>query len=75
MKEFDFVDKQLIIRPYENFYCDKCIHYWLISSDEGRCSATKLGQSDAMCAQIVRCLNFKEKDNRDIIDLWDGSGD
>ena len=52
----------MIERPYINDFCEKCKNYYLITSDESRCKKIKLGQSDAMCVQVVRCEHFNEND-------------
>lgn len=50
----------MIERPYLNDYCDKCKHCWYIEKDEARCRKHKLGMSDGMCVQIVRCDCFAQ---------------
>lgn len=55
------MSREFIERPFLNDYCEKCInHYWL-DGDEARCRKIKIGQSDAMCVQVVRCDCYKEK--------------
>lgn len=52
---------EFIERPFLNDYCDNCINHYLLDGDEARCRKIKLGKSDAMCVQVVRCDCFKEE--------------
>lgn len=53
--------ENLTLKPCLNDYCDKCVHSYWLDDEEQRCRVIKLGSSDAMCIQIVRCLDFREK--------------
>ena len=46
-----------IQKPWEEFFCDKCIHCF----QEDMCNAYKYGTSFAYCPQIRGCEKFKEK--------------
>lgn len=45
-----------IERPWEEFYCDECIHLFL----EDMCKAYIFGASYAYCPHIRECEKFKE---------------
>jgi len=47
--------------PFLNDYCENCINHYLLDGDESRCRKIKIGQSDAMCVQVVCCDFYKEK--------------
>ncbi len=53
--------RDFIERPFLRDYCEKCIYHYLLDGDEARCRKIKVGKSDAMCVQVVRCGCFKEK--------------
>lgn len=57
----DILVKILILKPCLNDYCEKCKHSYWLDEDELRCRKIKLGSSEAMCVQIVRCLDFEIK--------------
>lgn len=52
---------EFIERPFLKEYCEKCENHYLLDEDEARCRKMKLGQSDVMCVQVVRCDCYKEK--------------
>ena len=52
---------EFIERPFLNDYCENCINHYLLDGDEARCRKIKIGQSDVMCVQVVRCDCYKEK--------------
>lgn len=52
---------EFIERPFLNDYCENCINHYLLDGDESRCRKIKIGQSDAMCVQVVRCDCYKKK--------------
>ena len=52
---------EFIERPFLNDYCENCINHYLLDGDESRCRKIKIGQSDVMCVQVVRCDCYKEK--------------
>ena len=54
--------ESMIERPYLKDFCEKCKNHYLITNDESRCRKIKLGQSDAMCVQVVKCEHFIEND-------------
>lgn len=47
--------------PYRNGICENCIYHYLLGGDESRCSTTRLGMSDVMCAQIAECQSYVSK--------------
>ena len=47
-----------IDRPMFTGYCEKCMNQYLLDGGEARCSAIKMGNSDVMCVQVVKCYNF-----------------
>jgi hypothetical protein len=49
---------EAIKRPYENFYCDKCI----FRTPDDMCMTYRLGMSYAYCPRIAACEKFKESD-------------
>ncbi len=54
--------KMGINRPYLNDYCEKCRSFYLLDGDEARCKSIKMGMSDVMCIQVVKCHEFAEKE-------------
>lgn len=46
-----------IEKPWEEFYCDKCVHCF----QDDMCSVYKLGTSFAYCPHIRDCEKFLEK--------------
>jgi hypothetical protein len=54
--------KMGIDRPFLNDYCEKCVSCRLQDGDEARCTSIKMGMSDVMCVQVVKCHNFIEKE-------------
>ena len=52
---------EFIERPFLNDYCENCINHYLLDGDEARCRKIKIGQSDVMCVQVMRCDCYKEK--------------
>lgn len=47
---------EVIERPWENFYCDKCI----FRTSNDMCMKYKLGMSYVYCPRIVECKGFEE---------------
>lgn len=48
-----------IEKPWEEFYCDKCVHCF----QEDMCGAYMIGTSYVYCPPIRNCEKFIEKDN------------
>lgn len=42
-------------RPYENLYCNRCIHSRELGEEDLFCHGTP-------CPYIIECLSFKEKE-------------
>ena len=52
---------RVIERPFLKDFCENCTNHYLLDGDESRCGKFKIGQSDAMCVQVMRCDCFKDK--------------
>ena len=47
---------EIIERPWEDFYCDKCTHL----APKNMCLVYKLGMSYVYCPHVRNCEKFKE---------------
>lgn len=51
-----------ISKPYMNCLCDLCKWSYLLDDDEMRCKKIKLGSSHVMCAQVLVCATYEQKE-------------